>query len=77
MTLKPGDNNIENIVWFCRRREIVTLDSVSGSYRFNVNSPLEAERFADIATFACRGSSGGPSAPSWALPNQRFFSGCR
>lgn len=60
---------IENIVWSCeqinhvgQRREIVTIDSVSGTYRFNVNSAQEAERFADTATFACKGSSGGRSA---------------
>ena len=54
---------IENIVWSCekikhlgRRRETVTIDSASGTYRLNVNSPEEAERFADTATFACKGS---------------------
>ncbi len=62
---------VENIRWSCdqikrvgQRREIVTIDSASGTYRFNVNSPEEAERFADTANLACQGSSGGRSTSS-------------
>ena len=52
---------IENLVWSCerikhlgRRGETVTIDSPSGTYRFNVNSPEEAESFADTAISLAR-----------------------